>query len=102
MAKTATTRKPARAKAAPSAPAATTIVDGAPAASMAPAPPAAVATPTAPASAAPPAAADVIRMLVGQEGPAVSRARGQELTIGDEIDADEAQRLVDAEFAERV
>ena len=43
-----------------------------------------------------------IRMLVGQEGPAISRVRGQELTIGAEIDADEAQRLVDADFAEEV
>lgn len=42
---------------------------------------------------------DKITMLVGQEGPAVSRVRGQVLTIGTDVDAAEAQRLVDADFA---
>lgn len=41
-------------------------------------------------------------MLVGQEGPTVSRVRGQELAVGTEVDADEAQRLVDADYAEEV
>jgi hypothetical protein len=81
MAKAPTARKTARATAAP----------------------ATVATST---EAAPPAApaieADVIRMLVGQEGPAVSRVPGQQLTIGADIDAGEAQRLLDADFAERI
>ena len=40
-----------------------------------------------------------IRMLVGQEGPSVTRVRGQELTIGTDIGAEEAQRLIDADFA---
>lgn len=42
---------------------------------------------------------DKITMLVAQEGPAISRARLQVLTVGTDIDADEAQRLVDAAFA---
>lgn len=42
---------------------------------------------------------DKIKMLTGQEGPALSRARGQELTIGVDIDAGEAQRLVDSDLA---
>lgn len=63
---------------------------------------AAAATGAAPPADAPALEADAIRMLVGQEGPAVSRVRGQELTIGTDIDADEAQRLLDADFAERV
>lgn len=59
----------------------------------------------APTSQAPAAALTTlvsIRMLVGQEGPTVSRKRGQELTIGGDIDADEAQRLLDADFAETI
>lgn len=40
-------------------------------------------------------------MLVGQEGPDLSRIRGQILIIGVDLDVDEAQRLVDADFAER-
>lgn len=73
-----------------------------------PAPPAAPAdAPAAPAPAieTSPAAitgAETIRMLVGQEGPELSRVRGQVLTIGTDLDADEAERLVDADFAERV
>lgn len=59
--------------------------------------PAPAATAATPATAAP-----AIRMLVGQEGPDLSRVRGQELTIGVDIDAAEAQRLVDADFAEEV
>lgn len=56
----------------------------------------------APTIKAPPAQATqliAIRMLVGQEGPTVSRIRDQELTIGTDIDGDEAQRLIDADFA---
>lgn len=69
--------------------------------------PAALAAVAPSVEAAPPVAtsaigADAVRMLVGQEGPAVSRAPGQQLTIGTEIDANEAQRLIDADFAERV
>lgn len=40
-----------------------------------------------------------IKMLVGQEGPALSRLPGQVLAIGTDIDADEAQRLVDGDLA---
>lgn len=54
----------------------------------------------APTGAAPVPAA--IRMLVGQEGPTVSRVRDQELAIGSDVDADEAQRLIDAGFAEAI
>lgn len=42
---------------------------------------------------------DKIKMLVGQEGPALSRLPGQVLAIGTDIDADEAQRLVDGDLA---
>ncbi len=58
--------------------------------------------PTSQAPAAAPATLVSIRMLVGQEGPTVSRRHGQELTIGSDVDADEAQRLVDADFAETI
>ncbi|WP_341210680.1 hypothetical protein [Sphingomonas paucimobilis] len=47
-----------------------------------------------------PAPLVAILMLVPQEGPTVSRLRGDVLTIGTHIDADEAQRLIDADFAE--
>ncbi|MBB4152908.1 hypothetical protein GGQ80_000796 [Sphingomonas jinjuensis] len=43
-----------------------------------------------------------IRMLVGQEGPATSRVRGQLLEVGVDVDAAEAERLVEATFAEAV
>lgn len=43
-----------------------------------------------------------IRMLVGQEGPAISRVRGQVLAVGTDVDSDEAGRLVNATFAEEV
>lgn len=61
----------------------------------------------APISKADPAASDklvdgdAIRMLVGQEGPSISRVRGQELTVGEDLGADEANRLIDADFAEK-
>lgn len=42
---------------------------------------------------------DKIKMLVGQEGPALSRLPGQVLAVGTDIDADEAQRLVDGDLA---
>ncbi len=42
---------------------------------------------------------DKIKMLVGQEGPALSRLPGQVLALGTDIDADEAQRLVDGDLA---
>lgn len=45
---------------------------------------------------------DKIKMLVGQEGPALSRLPGQVLVVGTEIDADEAQRLVDGDLATEV
>jgi len=54
--------------------------------------------------AAPSAQADAIvsiKMLVGQEGPGLSRVAKQILVVGTDIDADEAQRLIDASFAER-
>ena len=47
-----------------------------------------------------PAPLVAILMLVPQEGPTVSRLRGDVLTIGTDVDADEAQRLIDADFAE--
>lgn len=47
------------------------------------------------------AGAETICMLVGQEGPDLSRIRGQILVIGVDLNAEEAQRLVDADFAER-
>lgn len=65
----------------------------------APAPAAPIAADTATASDA--AVPETICMLVGQEGPDLSRVRGQVLVIGVDVGADEAQRLVDAEFAER-
>lgn len=103
MAKAPTTRKAPRAKAAPAAAAAPATINGASADTAASGPPATTdAATTAPTTPAHPGAADAIRMLVGQEGPNVSRDRGQELTIGTDIGADEAQRLIDAEFAERV
>ena len=40
-----------------------------------------------------------IKMLCGQQGPEVSRLPGQVLTVGVDIDADEAQRLVDHKLA---
>lgn len=40
-----------------------------------------------------------IKMLVGQEGPTLSRLPGQVLIVGTDIDADEAQRLVDGDLA---
>ena len=92
MAKAPTTSRASRTAAA-AAPAADAPAPDAPAAD-APAPDA----PAADEPAQPPR----IRMLVGQEGPAISRVRGQELMIGSEIDAAEAQRLVDADFAEEV
>lgn len=49
---------------------------------------------------APGAVPAAIRMLVGQEGPTLSRVAGQELEVGTEIGADEALRLIDALFAE--
>lgn len=42
---------------------------------------------------------DKIKMLVGQEGPTLSRVPGQELIVGTDIEADEAQRLVDGDLA---
>lgn len=45
---------------------------------------------------------DKIKMLVGQEGPALSRLPGQVLAVGTDIDADEAQRLVDGDLAVEV
>jgi hypothetical protein len=101
---------PAKSAAAPAEPVAVEPAPAEPApvepAPVTPAPvtPAPVApAPVEPAPIAPaPATSDVIRMLVGQEGPAVSRVRGQELTIGTDIGTDEAQRLVDADFAERI
>ncbi len=48
------------------------------------------------------AGVETIRMLVGQEGPELSRMRGQVLTIGTDLDADEAERLVRVDFAERI
>jgi hypothetical protein len=41
-----------------------------------------------------------IRILVGQEGPGLSRVPGRTLIVGVDIDADEAQRLVEASYAE--
>ncbi|TCP33269.1 hypothetical protein [Sphingomonas sp. BK235] len=43
-----------------------------------------------------------IKMLVGQEGPTLSRAPGQDLVVGVDVDADEAQRLVDGDLAVEV
>ena len=70
----------------------------------APAPAPAPAAPTAAdtATAADAAAPETICMLVGQEGPDLSRVRGQVLVIGVDVGADEAERLVGADFAERV
>ncbi|KTT72624.1 hypothetical protein [Sphingomonas endophytica] len=42
---------------------------------------------------------DKIKMLVGQEGPGLSRLPGQTLTVGVDVGADEAQRLVDGDLA---
>lgn len=47
-----------------------------------------------------PAAPVAVRMLIGMEGPETSRKRGDVLTIGEDCDAGEAQRLLDADFAE--
>lgn len=43
---------------------------------------------------------DTIRMLTGQEGPDLSRVRGQLLEVGKDIGSTEATRLIDATFAE--
>lgn len=43
-----------------------------------------------------------IKMMVGQQGPAICRLPGQVLVVGVEIGAEEAQRLVDGHIAAEV
>ncbi len=40
-----------------------------------------------------------IKMLTGQQGPAMCRVAGQVLTVGQDVGADEAQRMVDGHLA---